>query len=233
MAKAVLVIHGFAGGIYDIEVLANRLEYNPNLDVFVFTLPGHEHIFNNKVTKEEWLKAADDQIKDIINHGYNEIYLIGHSMGGLIASFLAVKYKEVKRLVLAAAAFEYLQFNNGEVNVVDSLKITPNIIKQYSPNNVISRILSQPLSTYKEFMDLSAMLQEIPKQITIPTLVIHGSKDEIVPPSSSQRIYKEINNKNKELVIVNDATHDLFHDEKKEEAIKCVEQYLKKIIISI
>ena len=40
--KAVLIIHGFAGGTYDQEFLANFLELNSGLDVYTFTLPGHD-----------------------------------------------------------------------------------------------------------------------------------------------------------------------------------------------
>jgi carboxylesterase len=154
-------------------------------------------------------------------------------MGGLIATYLTVKYKQVKRLVLAAAAFEYLQFNNGEVDVVNSLKTTPDILKKYTPGNVISRVLSQPITAYKEFMDLSAMVKDLPKQITIPTLVIQGTEDEIVPPSSSQKIYQVINSKHKELEMMEGFDHDLFRGNKKEVTIGKVETFLKKPIINI
>ena len=40
--KAVLIIHGFAGGTYDEENLANYLELDKNYKVFQFTLPGHD-----------------------------------------------------------------------------------------------------------------------------------------------------------------------------------------------
>jgi len=229
--KAILLIHGFAGGIYDMEALANNLEYYRNFDVFTFTLPGHDHIIDSKITKEDWLKAAEEQMEALISHGYKDIYLIGQSMGGLIASYLAVKYKQVKRLVLAAAAFEYLQFIDGNINITESLKLAPNIIKTYNPSDIISRILSQPVTAYKQFIDLSAMLKGIPKQITIPTLVIHGTKDEIVPVTSSEKIYQLINNKNKELVLLEDYTHDIFRGDKKDKPIKIVETFLKKYIV--
>ena len=40
---------------------------------------------------------SEMQIEKIIKHGYKEIYVIGHSMGGVIAAYLASKYKEVKK----------------------------------------------------------------------------------------------------------------------------------------
>ena len=40
--KAILIIHGFAGGPYDEEDLANHLELNRNFDVFQFYSVCHE-----------------------------------------------------------------------------------------------------------------------------------------------------------------------------------------------
>ena len=40
--KAILLIHGFAGGTYDFESLAKNLECINNYDVFTFTLNGHD-----------------------------------------------------------------------------------------------------------------------------------------------------------------------------------------------
>ena len=93
--KAVLVIHGFAGGTYDQEELANYLELNRNFDVFQFTLPGHDRNLS-KVKHLEWMEASEKQIEWLINRGYKSIYLIGHSMGGVIATYLASKYTQVK-----------------------------------------------------------------------------------------------------------------------------------------
>ena len=39
LRKAILVIHGFGGGVYDEEYLTNRLELIKNYDVYTFTQP--------------------------------------------------------------------------------------------------------------------------------------------------------------------------------------------------
>ena len=106
--KAVLVIHGFAGGVYDEEKLINYLQLNKSFDVFSYTLPGHEKNLS-KVNYEDWMDKSIEQVEWLIQNNYKTIYVIGHSMGGVIASFLATKYKQIKKIVLAAPAFEYLQ----------------------------------------------------------------------------------------------------------------------------
>ena len=119
--KAVLIIHGFAGGTYDEEKLANFLERHAKLDVYSFTLPGHEKRTFKTVKYQEWIKESEDMLNRLINYGYKDIYLIGHSMGGVIATYLASKYKRVKKLVLAAPAFNYLVAND-ESNAIEKMK---------------------------------------------------------------------------------------------------------------
>ena len=60
--KAVLIVHGFAGGTYDQEILANNLELE-GFDVYTFTLPGHEKSFLKKVTRKEWIDECKYQIE--------------------------------------------------------------------------------------------------------------------------------------------------------------------------
>ena len=50
--KAILLIHGFGGGIYDFGTLGNDLQMYLDFDVFTFTLPGHDkgYINNSKYT---------------------------------------------------------------------------------------------------------------------------------------------------------------------------------------
>ena len=74
--KAVLIVHGFAGGTYDQEILANNLELE-GFAVYTFTLPGHEKSFLKKVTRNEWIDECKYQIERLINHGYKEIFVIG------------------------------------------------------------------------------------------------------------------------------------------------------------
>ena len=63
--KAILLIHGFAGGSYDYNSLNNDLELYNSFDVFTFTLPGHERMIIDKVTRKDWIKKAEDELKDL------------------------------------------------------------------------------------------------------------------------------------------------------------------------
>ena len=225
--KAILIVHGFAGGTYDQEELANYLELNRNFDVFQFTLPGHDKNLS-KVEHQAWESASEEMIEWLIRKGYNKIYLIGHSMGGVIATYLASKYKEVKKLVLAAPAFHYLNVIKNDLNVGKSLKIAPKIIKDYGGDEVVARMLKFDVSVIREFMDLIKHYYDYPKYVTCKTLIIQGKNDSLVPVTSSEYVYNNINTNKKYIVYLDGETHDLFRSEKQEETFKLVEQFLKR-----
>lgn len=126
--KAILIIHGFGGGVYDEEYLSTNLEFIKNYDVFTFTLPGHDG-FPGKYTRFDWINSAEKQIENLINHGYKNIYLVGHSMGGVISTYIASKYKEVKKLVLAAPAFHYLKFKNDKPDIIESIILVLKLLR--------------------------------------------------------------------------------------------------------
>ena len=225
--KAVLIVHGFAGGTYDQEILANNLELE-GFDVYTFTLPGHEKSFLKKVTRDEWIDECKYQIERLINHNYKEIYVIGHSMGGVLASYLAANYKEVKKLVLAAPAFKYLTFGEENFELLNALKNSPQVFKDYKKEDIIPRMIQFPTSVVKEFMKLVEECQDLPSKIDIPTLIIQGSNDKIVPIISSEYVYDNLKSKDKRIILVEGVTHDIFRSKEVEHLTEEIKEFLNK-----
>ena len=152
-------------------------------------------------------------------------------MGGVIASYLASKYKQIKKLVLAAPAFHYLNVINDDLNIKESLKVAPKIIEDYGGDEVIARFLKLDISAIREFMMLVKKCYHIPKDIICPTLILQGTEDHLVPPSSSEYVYGQLNKNIKKLIYIKGANHDIFRDEKKEQIIEVVENFLKYNIV--
>ncbi len=207
--KAVLLIHGFAGGVYDFEQLAKELECK--YDVFTFTLPGHDGVFKDKITYESWIEKSEEQVKYIMRKGYKTIYLIGHSMGGVIASYLATKYN-FKKLVLAAPAFEYFGYNHGKLSYDSIVHKPQQIIKQYGFRLAMNRVFKLPLYCVSEFKKLVDKCYETPKYIKTETLVIWGDNDNVVPKSSVDYVFKTLKCK-KKIIFVKGSTHNLFKED--------------------
>lgn len=227
--KAILIIHGFAGGTYDQEYLANELELENHFDVYTFTLPGHDNT-HSKIKMEDWIEKAELQTERLIKNGYKNIYLIGHSMGGVIATHIASKYKEVKKLVLAAPAFHFLSVKNDDLNILESLKSGKQVLKDYKTDVIISRFLKLPANAVTEFIKLVKNYYDTPCFITIPTLIIEGTKDTLVPMSSANYVYKHLQSKQKILLKVDGINHDIFRSNRTEELTRYIIKFLKNKI---
>ncbi len=212
MKKAILIIHGLAGSPLEHSKMTKYLKNK--FDVYTYYLPGHKKGFLNHPTKEEWINESERQINLLYENGYEEIYLIGHSMGGVIASYLASKYDKVKKLVLEAPAFEY--------NTNPGFKI----FKYYDKEFLFSISTKFFISTIKEFKNLVKRYKSSIKEINIPVLFIQGTDDILIPYDRIVKFYEKINSKDKYLVLINSLPHALFYDERYDEIIKMVEDFL-------
>ena len=225
--KAVLIIHGFAGGVYDQEILNHELELVWNYDVFTFTLPGHEDIRDRKIKYEEWIEKAEYELNYLLDNGYNNIYLIGHSMGGVIAGYLASKYKQVKKLVLVAPAFRHYGFEDGTFSLKNTVVKGSKILDQYGFKLVANRFFKLPTSYITEFRKIVKANQETCKNIHIPTLIFRGTEDEIVPEDSVTLIYEQLDTPYKKLIHLENITHDVFREELSIETCNLIKDFLK------
>ena len=216
------------GSIYDVELVARFLELDREYDVYTFTLPGHERTIGMKNEYIEWIQAAEKEVEYLINNGYKKIYLLGHSMGGVIAPYLATKYKEIKKLVLAAPAFKYFYDKDDKLKV--NISNSKNLLSDYGYEEILMRILKTSIKSTKEFMGLINKYYDIPKKIKIPTLIVQGLKDNLVKKESSEYVYNNLLGR-KVLVYVRGANHDIFHSDSIDKINVEIKKFLKCRII--
>lgn len=229
--KAILMIHGFVGGIYDFNNFHNELEIYKKFDVFTYTLPAHDKIIVKDVKYQDWIDESTRQIEFLINNGYKEIYLIGHSMGGVIAAYLASIYPQVKKLVLAAPAFRYFYFKDGKVDIKgfnETIKNIKEVFKEENTEQVISRILKTPIPTVIEFTKLVNHCQNCVNNINCPTLSIHGTDDVVVPTESTEYVYNSIKSKTNILINIKNLNHDCFTAKQNTEVKSIIKEFLIK-----
>lgn len=222
--KAVLIIHGFAGGLKDNEYLATELEFTGKYDVFTFTLPGHHKDTLKTKDYHDWIDKSKRMVERI-QEKYHTIYLVGHSMGGVIASYLATQYP-IKKLVLVAPAFEYL----AKDRILEDIKNLPKKKQEKEVDTLYSHLaynlLHVSLSSALAFTRLVKDYHDCPKQIECPTLILHGVQDEVVPISASYYVYNALASKRKKLIPLDDTRHNVFRTEKREEAAIEVKKFL-------
>ena len=222
MKKAVLIIHGFVGSLYDNEYLMNYLQFYKKFAVFAKTLPGHYHgKYYQKVEYSIWIKFVENSIQELINYGYKDIYVIGHSMGGILASYVTSKYKEIKKVVFLNAAFTYLNFKQNKIDI-----LTNRDYKDYL--EVFERIFHTSIPFFLEFTKLVKSYHDTVKSIEAQTLIMQSDKDQVIPLENGLEIYNNISANKKYLTYIIDGRHELFEgNEENLERKKEIAEYIR------
>jgi predicted esterase YcpF (UPF0227 family) len=109
------------------------------------------------------------------------ITLIGSSLGGLTAAHLAQKYPQIQRLILLAPAFGFLSHwlvKLGEEEIQRWQQDKYLMVYHYGEK--------QHLPLHYDFLTDASQYQEEDLQRPVPTLILHGNHDEVIPISASR-----------------------------------------------
>ncbi|WP_064091620.1 alpha/beta hydrolase [Rossellomorea aquimaris] len=223
-----LLIHGFTGGPYEVEPLADYLEERTDWDIVVPTLPGHGKNLELKGIKHiEWLEHAENELKTLLDR-CDQVYVIGFSMGGLIASYLSVKYN-VEKLVLLSAAAYYVNFKQLVKDIGNLIKegLEGNILENELYNRYKYKVTKTPILSTYEFRKVVRIVRPLLTKIDIPTFIAQGENDGIVPPKSAKYIYETISSEEKNLFYSSKAKHLICHSEDKHELFGEIYHFLQ------
>ncbi|MEH2237564.1 YqiA/YcfP family alpha/beta fold hydrolase [Nostoc sp.] len=118
------------------------------------------------------------------------VTLIGSSLGGLTAAHLGQQNLQVQRLVLLAPAFGFLSHwlpKLGDEQIQRWQQEKSLMIYHYGEQRCLttSRFASTLPLSY-DFVTDAAQYQEKLLQRPIPTLILHGKKDEVIPIEASR-----------------------------------------------
>lgn len=199
----IFCVHGF--GVRRTHEF-DELRYSFENKGYTFIIP---EIFDQTVLDDidpnEWINRVEKPLQELINRN-KRVYLIGFSMGGVIASYLASKYK-VERLVLIAPAFEYITVKA----ILDTVEgVARNLIKKTEVSSSDYPPLPDQFTT--TFREIVARHKETIKHISCPVLIIHGTSDETIPIRSSEYAYDSVYHQNKRLIILKNVNHRILDD---------------------
>lgn len=90
-SRVILFIHGYLGSSTQFDLLRQHLADVPETDLLCLTLPGHEGTLRSFVctNAEQWQQAVLERLA-VLRTKYDEVLLVGHSMGGLLAIHAAI-----------------------------------------------------------------------------------------------------------------------------------------------
>lgn len=206
--KGCLIIHGFGGGYFEIEHLAEYLKAKGYL-VACPSLTGHTGKRDDLkgVSYLEWLQSAEDSLNTIIDQ-CDECYVAGFSMGGLIAMNLCNSYN-LKKLVTINTPIYCWDIKNilGYLRY-DMIHKTTIYITKY-----IRSIFKYPMSAMYNFRLFLYKTKKIINNVRIPALVIQAKGDDTVKVKSGKYIYEHLGSKYKKLNHYERSNHVILNSE--------------------
>ncbi|ENH96384.1 hydrolase [Gracilibacillus halophilus YIM-C55.5] len=229
---ACLMIHGFTGGPYEVEPLALHIQEKTEWTVVSLRLPGHglgdgTELDLANVRYQDWIEAAETSFAQL-KEEHSSIYLIGFSMGGMIASYLAAKYSCAK-LVLLSTSRKYISIPQIGVDVLGFARkaITRKLKNDALYQHYIGKYGSVPVRALREFLKCMKVTKPYLKQIHCPVFIAQGMQDGMVPYKTVHYLDKEIP-VDAEIIYFHDSRHLICLGEDREVVIRSVFQFLAR-----
>lgn len=229
MKTGVLCIHGYTGGPYEVEPFADFIEEHTDWTVKVPTLPGHGKTLRlRRMKAEHWMMEAEMALRELKKE-VDRVIIVGFSMGGLIAMYLALRYK-VDRLVLLSAAAKYISapqlLNEIKETLADAAKgkLGDNqFFQQYK-----YKLTHTPMGSTAEFLKVVKMVEPHYRQIQVPVIIVQGKKDGIVPVSAAEHIFDNIGSEEKHIIHSDSGKHLICYSDDCEDWFMQVLGFMRK-----
>ena len=234
-----LLLHGAGGGTtWDLKEFAHTFHSETGATIRLPALKGFgtrpEDLYD--VTFTDWLNDAKEGVQKL-TLDCNQIFVVGHSMGGLLTLLLASEQKNVNAIVTWAAPYNVRYRQLKLLPIISKIPLIKRLIPEKFPSPAPEELKEKgwigydwiPSSLGMIFIEgLKRMKQALPK-VTCPAFIIQGTNDESVSDDSAKKIYQMINSSTKELWYVEGAPHPLMNDEtyKKELFIRTI-SFLEK-----
>lgn len=226
----VLVAHGVLehGGRY--AELARRLS-QANLAVWIPDCRGHGRSGGSRVWVDRFDRYVDDFLGVLAeargNHPGLPVFLIGHSMGGLVATRACLaKGTVAKGLVLSAPAvsvaenlFPWLRkLAAWASRLLPRLRLArlgsamlsrdPQVLADFRNDPLVyhGRI---PTRTGAEILRVSSEVRRAAAQVGLPVLILQGTADAVVSTDEVRRFYDDLSSGDKTLRLYPGLYHDL------------------------
>jgi len=189
------------------------------------------------ITFADWIADARKGVRRL-QQECDHIFVVGHSIGGLLALIIASERKEIDAIVTWAAP---IGLQNRLLPLLPILSRIP-ILRRGIPERVLSPAPEElkeqgwvgydwiPSSIGFAVLDGLKQLKKSLSKVTCPTFLIQGSIDEEVSNDSASKIYERIGANVKNVWLVEGAGHPIMNErEHKEELFARTIAFLENI----
>ena len=236
-AKAQVVIsHGFAEHSGRYGHVASALN-DGGFDVWALDHRGHGRSEGDRADIESVSAAvADlDLFVDVVAEAAPEqpTFLVGHSMGGLIAAAYAEDHQDrLKGLVLSGAllyvAPEIVALAELEeipdLGLADAVSSDPSVVKAYKEDPLV--YLGPPPRRFIESFGQVEDVRSRLKELTLPILAMHGSGDLLVSPQALRDLMSLVSSEDLTTVLWPGLWHEIFNEPRQGEVLSTLVNWI-------
>ena len=219
----VIFIHGFMGSPGQFDDLAETA-YKKGCSVLSIVLPGHsgsgKHFVNSSLI--EWETHLQNEISKYRDH-YSQIYLVGHSMGGLLAlNASIVKANKICGVLMLSSPMRIAFISPDSLRCKFKLLFSlreREIRKRYTLSNSIDSDLLYCLLLLKPFQQLKALMQKTEHNLSdvfTPVTMIHSKNDEMVAFESAKILYDGLSNTTRKSIALQNSSHAYYPADERE-----------------
>ncbi len=227
---SVLLLHGFSASPYELFEFGRFLQAQ-GYRVHAPRLAGHglgTEAFNAK-GRADWLADADAAFAALRTPG-QKLNVIGHSMGGVLATLLAAKHApHIGRLVLAAPAFQLADPLARLCTFPLVRAVVPNLHFKPLHTDSVNWTLDYASSRIHELILLGREGARTARTLRSPLFLLQSKVDTLVSRPFNERLFPGIPSAHKSLWIYEAAEHNVFHryNPRQKEAFRRVVDFLR------
>ena len=227
-----LMLHGFMGSPYSSRPMAEYL-VSQGITMHCPLLPGHGHWPDKlyQVSHRRWLAEAEEGLAHIRQLA-DEVFIISHSMGTVMAGYLIDKYQDIRGLVMLTPLYD---IPDKRLSVMPILRyvmpwLYPHMfssmhdlmrqrVLDFDPTldfdspevqaglPMMTRV---PTSGLAEMVKMVKFGRKFWSRLKLPVLIFQGGDDPAVPADTMTKIYNMLPSRDKQLKTFPDAGHELM-----------------------
>ncbi len=233
-----LLIHGYNSGPFEMIDLGKYLAKN-GITCNAIMLPGHGNVRPadlKNIKAKHWFNVAKTGLYALKKLGMKDIFVCGHSLGGIIAINLAIRYKWVKGIIVLASPAHMVHWEESLVGFLNKKNIylpTSNFFthkeevkKIYRKQNVNRKL---PVESLNEVIEYINKTRKRLKKVKCPVLIVQSRKENLVPVDSAKTLYDGMTHaKEKQLKWLDGGGHSILLEGEKVLVHKYVETFIKR-----
>ena len=233
----VVLSHGYMAAPLEVKELAVYLGQK-GFWVYVPRLRGHGTSPDDLAIRSylDWV-ASIDRGYAIISSICKNVVMGGFSTGAGLALDLAARVKQVAGVFAVAAPMRLKDFSSKFVPAVDmwnrimdrTYRVGPKM--EFVDNKAENPHINYPRNPISGIREIERLMDDLePKlpKVNVPALIVQSSRDPVVDPKGSRKIFDLIGTNEKEYVLFNFDRHGILLGDGSQRVHKTISEFLKQ-----